>query len=485
MRVKNEKGSITIFVLVALLFMSAFLMISYANNVNKSKVVKEQLDIMGDIYYKENDSQSYEDAYYKFIKENKNLITATVENKYNIEIKNASKGEKCNYRIWGNTIPDATNPAEMKYVGDKVNLLDISNPKYTANSTHSIKFEEKIENGVLYNAGVYASADGACMYIEKPEGVQYLTLSFEAGDEAPDQPTTGYRYRFYYFNEIDETTGIPTDLYRGTGNDYVKGYNSCISEDCSSYKYVGFTIIALSKHEVSFRNIQIEEGTDATTYTPYNKYRIPIKVSGKNLACYQSIKENGFVEQEDGEFLAVSSRTPYKRILFDNKDKVSGQFTISYYTKFILSNNYVGCYPMIYYTDGTKKALGDLQEIAKKPTEYVKVTYTTDVNKVVDKIIWGLYTGGAQTFFKDMQIEYGNTATAYEPYAQKYNIYLDSPLAQEDYINFASGKVKRADGTEENVNLPEILISEDYAKIEVLTEIVPSKIEVEYVGYEI
>lgn len=50
MRFKNEKGSITIFVLVALLFMSAFLMISYANNVNKSKIAKEQFEIINSIY---------------------------------------------------------------------------------------------------------------------------------------------------------------------------------------------------------------------------------------------------------------------------------------------------------------------------------------------------------------------------------------------------------------------------------------------------
>lgn len=50
MKLKNEKGSITIFVLVGMLFMSAFLIISYAGNVNKSKVVKEQLEIIKSIY---------------------------------------------------------------------------------------------------------------------------------------------------------------------------------------------------------------------------------------------------------------------------------------------------------------------------------------------------------------------------------------------------------------------------------------------------
>ena len=52
MKIKNEKGSITIFVLVALLFMSAFLIISYANNVNKSKIAEEQKQIIQTLYEK-------------------------------------------------------------------------------------------------------------------------------------------------------------------------------------------------------------------------------------------------------------------------------------------------------------------------------------------------------------------------------------------------------------------------------------------------
>lgn len=50
MNLRNKNGSITIFVLVGLLFMSAFLVISYANNVNRSKIAKEQSEIINSIY---------------------------------------------------------------------------------------------------------------------------------------------------------------------------------------------------------------------------------------------------------------------------------------------------------------------------------------------------------------------------------------------------------------------------------------------------
>ena len=49
---RKEKGSIAVFALVALLFMSAFLIILYAGNVNKSKIVKEQFNIISEIYSK-------------------------------------------------------------------------------------------------------------------------------------------------------------------------------------------------------------------------------------------------------------------------------------------------------------------------------------------------------------------------------------------------------------------------------------------------
>ena len=62
MNLRNKNGSIMIFVLVGLLFMSAFLIISYANIVNKLKVVDEQYNIIDGVYMKnDNIVDSYEE----------------------------------------------------------------------------------------------------------------------------------------------------------------------------------------------------------------------------------------------------------------------------------------------------------------------------------------------------------------------------------------------------------------------------------------
>ena len=50
MKLKDNKGSITMSVLVGLLFMTSFLLLSYGSNVNKSKIVKEQKEIIQMLY---------------------------------------------------------------------------------------------------------------------------------------------------------------------------------------------------------------------------------------------------------------------------------------------------------------------------------------------------------------------------------------------------------------------------------------------------
>lgn len=104
LNLNNEKGSITIFVLVALLFMSGFLIISYASNVNKSKIAKEQLDIIKDIYKgNENVIDSYQEAYTALRNKNKQIITITKEeNTSTIELLNTYEDKISNYKIYGN-----------------------------------------------------------------------------------------------------------------------------------------------------------------------------------------------------------------------------------------------------------------------------------------------------------------------------------------------------------------------------------------------
>lgn len=65
MKIKSQKGSITIFVLIALLFYTAFLLLMYAANTNKFKTITEKSDILKGIYEKNTSEESINNIYNK------------------------------------------------------------------------------------------------------------------------------------------------------------------------------------------------------------------------------------------------------------------------------------------------------------------------------------------------------------------------------------------------------------------------------------
>ena len=105
MSFNSEKGSITIFVLVGLLFMTAFLIIAYGANVNNSKIVKEQFNIISDIYMpNDNIVESYTEAYTDLRAKKKQILTKTVENNQQMEIEKCYAADIDNYRLYGTEI---------------------------------------------------------------------------------------------------------------------------------------------------------------------------------------------------------------------------------------------------------------------------------------------------------------------------------------------------------------------------------------------
>ena len=65
MKLKLQKGSVTIFVLIALLFYTSFLLLLYAANTNKLVSIKEKSDILKGIYEKNTDNNSINELYIK------------------------------------------------------------------------------------------------------------------------------------------------------------------------------------------------------------------------------------------------------------------------------------------------------------------------------------------------------------------------------------------------------------------------------------
>lgn len=151
MDLRNKKGSISIFVLVMLLFMSAFLIISYAANVNKSKTVKEQFNIISKIYsYNDGDEGAYDKAYTDLRNKNKQKMQASSETD-TLELTKTFNENLSNYKIYGNSIqrllPDEYQQVEyIESTGTQYIELD-----YIASNITNSKGKYKITNTTVAN----------------------------------------------------------------------------------------------------------------------------------------------------------------------------------------------------------------------------------------------------------------------------------------------------------------------------------------------
>ena len=362
MNLKNEKGSITVFVLIALLFMSAFLIISYSSNVNKSKVAKEQANIIKGLYKgNENIIDSYQEVYTELRNKNKQILTSYVESSNIIELTKTFEKELNNYRIYG---------SEEK-VGDLISDdTDVNNGKYKI----SIKINEK-------------------NYIDKENYSKISTSDI--------------------INEFNNYYEVST-RYNSNG--------ICFKID-GDFK-VGDKINVQAK--VLYISSQDETANDAVTLRIRNitqKKYIHSGMNGKETECSTiTIGEEKNLKLSEVELTS------------DNYSE--GDIIGFYITRGIGSSK---------LQDNTIKFYVYKDSISlEKSSESESPIYTN---------------------------------------SKTYNIILDNPLGVGDYIDFKTGKVVRASGNEEVVNLPSILCAEDYTKLKVVTSVKPSKIEVEYWGY--
>lgn len=173
MNFKNEKGAISIFVLLALLFMSTFLIIAYATNINKAKVVKEQFDIVSKIYSPGNDEEeSYNKAYTNIRKNSKQTLTSYSEEKNFIELTKTFEGDLSNYRIYGNNIQNQTNEG----VGDLVtDTTDSNYGKYKIQiKTVNENKDEQIR--YIFLESPLLKSTNAVDYIDFKEGKVYRNV---------------------------------------------------------------------------------------------------------------------------------------------------------------------------------------------------------------------------------------------------------------------------------------------------------------------
>ena len=195
--------------------------------------------------------------------------------------------------------------------------------------------------------------------------------------------------------------------------------------------------------------VEIESLGDLVTETGdlnYGKYKIPIKMSGKNLIDYKNFKsrnqslypltinEDGSINYEGDYYIKVD-------ISFLESGKTY-TFNMKYTMDGVEPSEKQGTY-QIYYDDGTYDS------------SYYGSSIATNPDKKITKLHCYFKSGYTETFSAklwDIQLEEATRATSYETYQSPIltYIYLNEPLRKvanyADYVDFGNNKIVRQVG---------------------------------------
>ena len=329
--------------------------------------------------------------------------------------------------------PSPDNPSEIQSVGDLTtkNLFDKDN---------ALVFNGYFSGGKIVNYNPTAS-DMAIICIDCKPNTSY-TISRQiqskrfrfASSTMP--PGTGTIVNIFasYDNQMNGiiTTG-ENDIYL-----YVWFYNKSVD--------IGYT------YQEIMNGIQIEEGSIATEYEPYHKYKIPITLRGKNLLPYpyifttKTINGVTFTDNGDGSITLNGTTTLAETgvddftLVYAQKFK-TGTYTLSGCPKTGAIYTY-RLFVLIRHSDGKVDYAND---IGNNSTFKI-----TDTDLVTINIRIGGQIGTVSNLTFKPQLELDSTATEYEPYIEPItqNIYFDEPLRKiedyADYIDFKNKKVVRS-----------------------------------------
>lgn len=242
---------------------------------------------------------------------------------------------------------------------------------------------------------------------------------------------------------------------------------------------------------VDFNNvndIQLELGDKATSYEPYG-YKIPVKISGKNLLDYNAVEDtNHYIIKTSGktytpsatggtwrasDYIEVSPNTKYS---FNEISATASAAGSAWYDE---NKNYISGF------NATELANNGQIMTSPDNAKYLRHSFRIDGN----------YNSDWQN---TIMISESDELVPYENYIEPSitNIYLDEPLCKfennEDYIDFANQKIVRnvkvENGTysqlvpplEQAISLPEVTTIKGTCILSCDTTLVPSNMSATY-----
>lgn len=257
--------------------------------------------------------------------------------------------------------------------------------------------------------------------------------------------------------------------------------NSNIASSATQYLYLGIKGLTFvdTISDLNNYNIQIEEGSSATEYEEYGampspefpseinntgdlitkdncasygsnacnsvgKYVVQVKATGKNILDISKLEAGAYstgLTQSSNTFSFKRTGTKNTSSIFTKIKLEAGTYTIS---------------GNLTQSDGLNGGYGvyDLEKqeylVNRSSSGIGTSTFTVPESKIYSLGFFCNYNSveGTQVTYSNIQLEYGSSATTYEPYREATtNIYLDEPLRKVgdyvDYIDYANGKVVR------------------------------------------
>lgn len=169
-----------------------------------------------------------------------------------------------------------------------------------------------------------------------------------------------------------------------------------------------------------------------------DKYAVCIKAVGSNLCYFDQIMKTAGIEPDgDGIYYVPTANLPYHGVIWHNEQKITGSVYIRYTRKYEPAENGAGgCYPVVYYTDGTYENIG-----SSPVTTFQTVTVTTNASKTVDYVYFSYGTYNSKTWIKELMISRENMDYV-EPQNGVTYIPVDHPLFEGDKIIQRNGEYK-------------------------------------------
>ena len=257
--------------------------------------------------------------------------------------------------------------------------------------------------------------------------------------------------------------------------------NSNIASSATQYLYLGIKGLTFVDNisDLNNYNIQIEEGSSATEYEEYGmmpspefpseinntgdlltkdncasystdacnnigKYVVQVKATGKNILDISKLEAGAYstgLTQSSNTFSFKRTGTKNTSAIFTKIKLEAGTYTIS---------------GNLTQNDGKNGGYGvyDLEKqeylVNRSSSGIGTSTFTVPESKIYSLGFFCNYNSveGTQVTYSNIQLEYGSSATTYEPYREATtNIYLDEPLRKVgdtvDYIDYSNGKIVR------------------------------------------